>query len=153
MPGAGRSMYDRILVLASSTPPAGGSAAGAGAAANRPALNRFGVPPAVEPPDQSDSGADTPDATEQPQVNPFANAFGQPGMAGPFGQPALGNPFGQPIPQGGSFFQPLQPAPGAPPATGGFFGAAGSATPGVVQQPVQPAPPPGSLGTRPRPQG
>jgi len=158
VPGAGRSIYDRILVLATSTPPAGGAAAAA--AGNRPAANRLGVPPAVDPPDQADLGNDMPEVNEQPQtqVNPFANAFGQAAAgATPFGQPAV-NPFGQSIGQpaqpfqpGGGFFQPLQPqaVPGAA-APSGFFGAPGSTTPGMVAQPAQPLQPPG---VRPRPQG
>ncbi|MEP7116297.1 MAG: hypothetical protein ABI880_01870 [Acidobacteriota bacterium] len=166
VPGTGRSVYDRIMVLATSTPPAGGNAAGAAGAAGRPAANRFGVPTAATAADTSDAGVnDTLEMNEQPQVNPFANAFGQPGMpnpfgqpaqAVPFGQPAQGNPFGQAIPQqpfqpGGNFFQPLQPATGvptAPPGTG-FFGAGGSVTPGMIQQAPQQVPP----GTRPRPPG
>lgn len=164
VPGTGRSTYDRILVLATSSPPAGGSAP-AGAAGNR-APNRFTppLPPATEAPDSSDLGNDVP---ADPTANPFANAFGQPGMnpgtpfgqpqPNPFGQPAqnpfgqpVQNPFGQPVPnpfgqqatpQGGSLFTPV--APGAP---GGVFGA-GSSVPGVVQQPIDPQT------NRPRPPG
>lgn len=159
VPGTGRSSYDRILVLATSTPPAGGPPAAG--AANRPATRAFGVPPAVEPPDTSDIGVGEPEpAAEMPQVNPFANAFGQPGMAQPFGQPPA-NPFGQPIPQNpfgqalpqNPFGQPLQPQNGqglftpVPPSSQPSFGVVGTPTPGVVQQPVaQP-------GARPRPQG
>jgi hypothetical protein len=167
VPGAGRSAYDRILVLATSTPPAGGGAGNA--ATNRsPAAWAFGVPPAVEPPDSSDTGNDFPEqVAEPPQINPFANAFGQPGLAQPFGQPpqnpfqpaavapVLPNPFGQPAanpfgqplqpmqPQAmpGQLFTPVPQAPGAAPA---FFG--GASTPGVIQQ----APPPN--GVRPPPQ-
>lgn len=165
VPGTGRSTYDRILVLATSTPPAGGGAP-AGAAGNR-APNRFTPPPppAAEPPDSADMGNDVP---AEPVANPFANAFGQPGMTpgspfgqpqqNPFGQPVqnpfgqpVQNPFGQPVPnpfgqpatppQGGSLFTPV-----APGAQGGVFGA-GSAVPGVVQQPVDPQT------NRPRPPG
>lgn len=175
VPGTGRSRYDRIMVLASSTPPAGGG--GVGAAGNRPAPPRaFGVPPAVEPPDSADLGVSEPDPVqpaEVPQVNPFANAFGQPGIPQPFGQPsptpfgqpaqnpfgqpvqnpfgqAVPNPFGQPlqpqtVPQGG-LFQPVQQPPSGTP---GFFGVAGSSTPGLVQQP---AAQPGQPAARPRPQ-
>lgn len=161
VPGSGRSGYDRILVLATSTPPAGGAAA---ASANgRPAARAFGVPPAVEPPDTSDIGVGEPEvpATDNvPQVNPFANAFGQPGMANPFGQPQQANtfaqpqanPFGQPIPQN-PFGQPLQPQTGqglftpVQPQAQPAFGVIGSPTPGVVQQPQ------GQPGVRPRPQG
>ena len=152
VPGVGRSIYDRILVLATSTPPTGPAAAAAG---SRPAGNRFGVPPAAETAPEPDVVADSSDIGDQPQVNPFANAFGQPGAPSPFGQPVQGG-FGQPMAQpgqpfqpGGNFFQPLQPVPGAPPASG-FFGVAGASTPGVIQQPVQP---PGPPGARPRPQG
>jgi hypothetical protein len=154
-PGTGRSIYDRILVLASSTPPA----ASAGAGANRPPVaNRFGVPPGVEPPrDQTDIASDAPVDVADAPVNPFAEAFGQPGN-GPFGQPALGAPFGQPMPQpafpqGGTFFQPLQPGQAAPAPAPGFFGVLGSTSPGQVQQPlpVQPGAP--TTGVRPRPQG
>jgi hypothetical protein len=154
----GLSIYDRIMVLASSTPPA--AAAGAGAAAvNRPAANRFGVPPAIEP---VESATESPDVADLPQGNPFADAFAQQGTnpfnqqgANPFGQPIQPTPFGQPVPQPGQFpqggfFQPLQPA-SAPPAQG-FFGVVGSATPGLVQQPVQPQPP-APPNVRPRPQG
>ncbi len=153
VPGVGRSIYDRILVLATSTPPTGPAAATA--AGNRPAGNRFGVPPAAETTPEPDVVADSSDIGDQPQVNPFANAFGQPGAPSPFGQPvqsgfgqSIAQP-GQPFQPGGNFFQPLQPVPGAPPASG-FFGVAGASTPGVIQQPVQP---PGPPGARPRPQG
>lgn len=166
VPGSGRSRYDRILVLASSTPPASPAAnAAAGAGANRqPGSNRFGVPPVAEPPEAQEVEVDMAQVPEAPQVNPFANAFGQPGMPGQFGQPAQANPFGQPAapapfgqpfqqPQPGAFFQPLQPQPTAP--AQGFFGVVGSATPGLVQQPIQqPAQPPAvPPGVRPRPQG
>lgn len=166
VPGTGRSSYDRILVLATSTPPAGG---GASPAAGRPQPPRpFGVPtPTAEPDgaDTSDLGDAVNDLPEAPQVNPFANAFGQPGGAQPFGQPPQANPFGQANPN--PFGQPMSPnpfgQPAQPPAQGlfvpvpppqqqpptgatGFFGVVGSPTPGVVQQPAQP-------GVRPRPQG
>jgi len=154
VPGSGRSGYDRILVLATSTPPAGGATTAS--AGGRPAPRPFGVPPAEEPPDASDLGVGEPEPAAE-QVNPFANAFGQPGMTNPFGQPQPGNPFGQPatpnpfgqaVPQtqfgqpqnGQGLFVPIQPPPTQP-----TFGV-GTLIPGVVQQPVQP-------GARPRPQG
>lgn len=166
VPGSGSSGYDRILVLASSTAPAGGAAPTT--AGRTPATRAFGVPPAVEPPpDAADVAMDSPEPTpdSMPQGNPFANAFGQPGLAQPFGQPGMAqpfgqaqpNPFGQPIPnpfqalqpqagQGG-LFTPVQPQP-MPAAPGTFFGVGGTSTPGVVQLPVQPQQP----GVRPRPQ-
>lgn len=160
VPGSGPSSYDRILVLATSTPPAGG-AAPANAAGRGPATRAFGVPPAVEPPDTGDVVTfDEPAPVEAPQVNPFANAFGQPGMNNPFGQPpAQANPFGQPNPQNpfgqampANPFGQLQQQNGqqlfvpVPPQAQPNFGVIGSPTPGVVQQPVQP-------NQRPRPQG
>lgn len=156
VPGTGKSGYDRIMVLATSTPPAGGATTTAAGRTTPP--RPFGVPPAVEPPDSSDLGNDeTAMTAETPQVNPFANAFGQPGVVQQFGQPPQGNPFGQPVPQN-PFGQPMAPQAGqglfvpvAPPQTapapGGLFGVVGSPTPGVVQQP------PAQPGVRPRPQG
>lgn len=165
--GTGRSSFDRILVLATSSPPAGG----AGGAAASPSFagrapNRFAAPqPDVV--DAPDAGNDVP-APDQPQVNPFANAFGQPGMAQPFGQPPSPNPFGQPVvnpfgqpgtnpftqPTANPFGQPLVPQPGVQPglfqpvnqAPAGGFGVVGSSTPGVVPQPVD-------AQGRPRPPG
>lgn len=159
VPGSGRSSYDRILILATSTPPAGGGPAPSASAGRNP-TRAFGVPPDVEPPDSSDIGIGEPEpAAEMPQVNPFANAFGQPGMTNPFGQPQANpfgqpqaNPFGQPVPQN-PFGQPLPPQSGqglfvpVAPQTQPAFGIIGSPTPGVVQQP------PGQPGARPRPQG
>jgi hypothetical protein len=158
--GSGRSAYDRILVLASSTPPAGGAAPAQPAGFAGRAPNRFGTPPAEQP--EPSVPDDTP--VEQPQVNPFANAFGQPGMAQPFGQPAANpfgqppqNPFGQPV--ANPFGQPLGAQPGVgnnlfvpvtqpPTAPAGGFGTFGSAVPGMVQ-PAQPVDAQG----RPRPPG
>ncbi len=160
-PGVGASIYDRILVLATSTPPAGAAAGAAGG--NRPAgANRFGVPPAAEAEPMAEAIPEPQDMPEtMPQANPFANAFGQP--AGGQFVPPQANPFGQPVPQpgqnpfqpGGAFFQPLQPPQqGVPTALPGFFGSGGSTVPGMIQQPVQPVPQPGQPGsTRPRPQG
>lgn len=160
VPGVGRSTYDRILVLATSTPPAASN--GSTAAGGRPAgTGAFGVPPPSEEvvSDLTDTAAEIPDA---PAQNPFANAFGQPAFGG-FGQPMPGaSPFGQaqppiaqPFQPGGGFFQQLQPPPqGAPSAPQGFFGASGSAVPGMIQQP--PPPQPGQVqppGVRPRPPG
>lgn len=157
--GSGVSIYDRILVLATSTPPASG--APSGAAANRPAGNRFGVPPAVEPEPSTEVTMDAQEIPDAPVSNPFANAFGQAAAAQggspfgapqtPFGQPA---PFGQPQGQQGGFFQPLQPPQQAPAVMPqGFFGNGGAAVPGMIQQP-QPAPVQAPFQTpRPRPQG
>jgi hypothetical protein len=154
VPGSGPSSYDRILVLATSTAPAASTAA-----AGRPA-GRFTTPPAQESP-----VVETPDVNDVPESampdpaqNPFAAAFAQPGMTQPFGQPGQAMPFGQPgaptpfgvpmaQPNGTGLFVPIQQPPPAQAAPQGFFGVLGSATPGMVQQPVQPGQQP-----RPRPQ-
>ncbi|MGD9901920.1 MAG: hypothetical protein AB7U83_00515 [Vicinamibacterales bacterium] len=174
VPGSGSSHYDRILVLATSTPPA------ASAAAARPG-GRFANTPVQEGPEVIEAPPDAADVpTADPTQNPFAAAFAQPGVAQPFGQPT---PFGQPVPFGQPAFgqpvfgQPNQAAPfgqpagatpfGVPmtapngnglfvpvppqqtePAPGSFFGVQGAPTPGMVQQPP---PQPGQ--PRPRPQG
>lgn len=156
VPGGGSSGYDRILVLATSTPPAGGNTAVAGA--NGAGGRGFGVPPSIEPQqDTADLGGDEPMQNDAPIVNPFANAFGQAGTPNPFGQPAQGAPFGQPNPQNpfsqlqqqNPFGQPMQPqngqglfVPVAPPSDQPSFGTIGSATPGVVQAPGPPGPRP-----------
>lgn len=170
VPGSGKSSYDRIMVLATSTPPAGGGAA-TPAASGRPTPPRpFGVPSEPAQADTADTGMEAPmpePVADPPAVNPFANAFGQPGVVqNPFGQPAA-NPFGQPIanpfgqPVANPFGQPLQPQtmpagglftplpPQQPAAAPGFFGVQGSNTPGVIQQPPQA---PGTPGARPRQQ-
>lgn len=154
VPGSGVSLYDRILVLASSTPPAA-----APAAANGRPGGRFTATPVDEglaQADTTDLGSDVSEpAAETMPVNPFAGAFAQPGMtpafgqqAVPFGQPGQPMPFGQPVPFGQPAGQmPFGTAPGQqlfvpvqqPPdqaAPQGFFGVIGSATPGMVQQPA-----------------
>lgn len=155
VPGAGSSGYDRILVLATSTPPAVNDTA---AAANRgPGGRGFGVPPSVEPLDTSDVGVEEPVQNDAPVVNPFANAFGQAGSPNPFGQPVQGAvPFGQPNPQNpfgqpqqqNPFGQPMQPQNGqglfvpVTPSDQPSFGIIGSTMPGVVQPPPPPGPRP-----------
>ncbi|MGE0362349.1 MAG: hypothetical protein AB7H93_02365 [Vicinamibacterales bacterium] len=166
VPGSGSSSYDRILVLATSAPPA------AAAAAPRPGGGRFTNTPVAEGPEVVEPQPevnDTPDMPlADPSQNPFAAAFGQPGVAQPFGQPvpfgqpAFGQPgqampFGQPAgatpfgvpmaPNGNGLFVPLPQQPPAP-AAPGFFGVQGSSTPGVIQQAPQP-----QGQQRPRPQG
>lgn len=168
--GSGRSSFDRILVLATSTPPSG---TGPAAASPSPSFagrapNRFATPQ-PDAADTADIGTNDGVAPDQPQVNPFANAFGQPGVAQPFGQPPA-NPFGQPVanpfgqpapnpfvpPSANPFGQPVMPPTGTQPGlfqpvtpgAAGGFGVVGAATPGVVQQP-QPVDAQG----RPRPPG
>jgi hypothetical protein len=143
IPGSGRSTYDRILVLATSTPPAGSAAPTQTAGPMGRAPNRFVTPPQPQDqPDSSDVGLDSP--AEQQQANPFANAFGQPGVAQPFGQ-APQNPFGQAPPN--PFGQPPQnpfAQPGAQPGQNPFA----QPVPNPFGQPVSPAQgTPGSLFT------
>jgi hypothetical protein len=106
----GASMYDRILVLPTSSAPA----ATATAAGRGPAQPRFTPPrPAEEP-------ADEMPADEPRDIDPGAVfTFPQPGNQVPFGQPGA---FGQPMPPGNifgqpqavPFGQPAQPQPGNP---------------------------------------
>jgi hypothetical protein len=162
VPGSGSSSYDRILVLATSAPPA------ATASTARPGGGRFANTPVPEGPEVVEAQPevnDNPDMpVADPSQNPFAAAFGQPGVAQPFGQPVpfgqpgQAMPFGQPAgatpfgvpmaPNSNGLFVPLQQQPPAQAAPGGFFGIQGSPTPGVIQQPP---PQPGQQ--RPRPQG
>ena len=126
VPGSGVSAYDRILVLATSSAPA------ATASASQRPGGRFTNTPVPEGPEVvvPEPEVATNDVAEMPvpdpAQNPFAAAFGQPGMAQPFGQPAQPVPFGQPA-QANPFGQPGQVAP---------FGQPGQATPfGVPMQP------------------
>lgn len=146
----GASMYDRILVLPTSTAPPASAASGRGAAAPR-----FTPPRPVE--DQVNQATD-----EQPEVDPgsvftFPQPGSQPppnfGQGGVFGQPAQpGNFFGQPPPQAAPFGQPLQPnnpfapvqavpTPFGTPVQPGPFGT--PIQPGANQPYVIPGPVPG----------
>jgi hypothetical protein len=157
--GTGLSSYDRILVLATSAPPAA-TAAPAGRNGGR-----FTNTPVAEGPEVIEPQADTTDVQmADPAQNPFAAAFAQPGVAQPFGQPVPfgqpgqptfgqqpgANPFGVPMaqPNGQGLFVPI-PQPPAETLPQGFFGVPGAATPGMIQQPAQQ---PGQI-QRPRPQG
>jgi hypothetical protein len=128
--GSGASTYDRILVLATSSPPAATASAAA-----RPG-GRFTNTPVPEGPEVvAEPDVAVNDVQEMPvpdpAQNPFAAAFAQPGMNQPFGQPAQPVPFGQ-AGQPTPFGQPVQPAP---------FGQPGTATPfGVPMQPGQATP-------------
>ncbi|MCA1583285.1 MAG: hypothetical protein LC791_00450, partial [Acidobacteria bacterium] len=160
----GASMYDRIMVLPTSTPPPPVAAAG-----NRNTPPRFVPPrpgessddPAMEQPVEGDPGAvfsfpqpgqfpgafgqpGAPQAQPQPGNNPFAptqpqaTPFGQPGATMPFVPVPPGQtPFGTPVQPGTTpFGTPIQPGT-APPgqAPAGF-----NFTPQV--QPTNPAEPP-----------
>lgn len=94
---SGASMYDRIMVLPTSTPP---PAAPAGRAA--------GGSPRFQPPRPADAAA-----TDEPtDADPGAAfTFPQPGVFNP--QPGVGQPaFGQPGAAGENVFTPAQPAQG-----------------------------------------
>jgi hypothetical protein len=172
----GASLYDRILILATSAPPAApttaagrpGTQPGAGAALNRrlpPRPPNLPASPAEEPgePDVNEPPQDDPSdtgVTEQPvftfpappnqQFAPFV-PFGRPGQPGSLTTPVITL---QPNPQGGqpTVYQFVPPAAagtmGTPTTT---FGVIGSPTPGVVIQP-QPVPPQGQQPQRPPPQ-
>lgn len=166
MPGSGASTYDRILVLATSTAPTGGTAAPSAPRVG----SRFTQPgqDVERDRDLSDTGVNEVNEAPvvEPNANPFAGAFaqpgavpfgqpaatipfGQPGQAMPFGQPGQAMPFGQPVGGANGLFQPVQPDQQPPPQ--GLFGGVGSATPGVISTPA----PQGQQqpGTRPRPPG
>ena len=152
--GAGASMYDRILVMATSSAPAP-----AAPAAARPAnpnamagTQRF-VPPQRRADDDDNDNEEDPNPPNPP-VFTFPNAPNQNGQPGVFVSQPQGNVNGQPMqpmivnPQTG---QPqnitITPAaPGGYPTTAPF----GSTTPGMISQP--PAQP-GQPGVTPRPPG
>ncbi len=146
VPGAGPSMYDRILVMATSTP--------APAATTRPqptqpnGAQRF-TPPRQQQPDQEEQ--DEPDENPPSPPNPPVFTFPQPGQQGGFGQPGQfnGTPAGQPgqnvitvNPANGGAPQGItinpSTAPGQPTAPGAPIGVS---TPGMMVQPQQPTPP------------
>ena len=175
--GAGASLYDRIFILATSTP-----------VAQTASNNRPGQPPAAtagiqrrippRPPNnpQPVEEADTDERDtdqEQPAGNPNQPVFtfpapqGNPGTTPFGGQAGATTVFGSPQP--GMVQAPvitLQPNANGQPTIYNFvpnpatapgqttpsvgFGVIGSPTPGMVQQPVPPQPPPGQ---NPRPPG
>ena len=152
--GAGASMYDRILVMATSSAPAP-AAPTAARPANPNAMagtQRF-VPPQRRADDDDDNNEEDPNPPNPP-VFTFPNAPNQNGQPGVFVSQPQGNVNGQPMqpmivnPQTG---QPqnitINPAaPGGYPTTAPF----GSTTPGMISQP--PAQP-GQPGVTPRPPG
>lgn len=138
--GVGPSMYDRILVMAtSSAPPASGGARPATPAGPGPVAGtqRFVPPRAVIQPADDDSEPDEePSQPNQPVFafpQPGQNGFPQPGGFGPQGvvmQPGLNPNSNQPTT---ITINPTTSQPGQP--TG--FGVTGAPTPGMIQQPVQ----------------
>jgi hypothetical protein len=134
--GTGPSMYDRILVMATSSTPAP-SAAPRPAPQPNPAFNgtqRF-VPPQRQFSDDDDEEAEDDPTPPNPPVFTF------PGAPAPGGQPAFPNMNGQNFPQqmqpmiinpatGGAQPQ-INPAPGGYPSAVPF----GSSTPGMITAP------------------
>lgn len=152
---AGASIYDRILIMATSSGPA--PVQSRPTAANTPNPNngtqRF-IPPRPVRQDQQEADEDEQDPNPP---NPPVFTFPQPGQPG-FPQPGAFN--GQPMINGApsvlpSVGQPqtitINPASPAPTPTGPMtpFGTTGATMPGMIQQPaVQPGQP-GQPGVRP----
>lgn len=152
----GASIYDRILVLATSSapPPPSGRAASPPAAAQRPtAGTQRAIPPRFAPPEPTEEEMD-----EEPEDDPQTPGqpvftFPPPGSAG---QQFGGN--GAPVitvdqvtgaPQSITINPAMPAAPGTSGSPGGF-GVVGAPVPGMIQQPTQPTqrPQPGPM-TRP----
>jgi hypothetical protein len=159
----GASLYDRILVMPTSTAPAAASASGgrpAGPGNPAPGTQRFVRPGVPEVPaeevvaDEADIGVNPP-VFSFPQPGQGQNIFQPVGQPNPFGTPiAPGaappaislnpnvNEAGQAITVNPAPQQPGLPAfPYQPPGTGASFGVIGAPTPGVVQQPQLPGQP------------
>ena len=158
---AGASMYDRILVMATSSGPAPAAARPTGAA-GAPNANpnngtqRF-IPPRPVRQEQQPTEPDEDEEEDPNPPNPPVFTFPQPGQP-VFPQPGAFN--GQPMPNGafpgGAGFNPNQPQtitinPSSVPTVPTTpFGTTGATMPGMIQQPVvqpgmtQPGvPPPG----------
>jgi hypothetical protein len=167
----GASLFDRILVMPTSSAPANAAAATPtrpATPANNAGTQRFipprPVPAAIAgdedeaPPEAFDPSAGQPVFQfPQPQGQPGANIF-QPAAPGtnifqPAGQPT---PFGTPVMPQGQQGISVNPTPAQPPGTmvypvqppTGGFGVFGAPTPGMIQQPP-PAPQPGVTVIRP----
>ena len=137
--GTGPSMYDRILVMATSSTPAPAASARPTPPQPNPAFNgtqRF-VPPQRQPSDDDDQPEDDPTPPNPP-------VFTFPGAPGPGGQPSFPNTNGQNFPQQ---MQPMiinpatgQQQPQINPGPGGYPSAMpfGSSTPGVINAPPLP---------------
>lgn len=134
--GAGPSIYDRILVMATSSSPAPATPPRPAPQPPNPAFNgtqRF-VPPQRQVPDDDE-------VREEDPTPPNPPVFTFPGAPAPAGQPAFPSPTGQspqmpPMmvnPSNGAAPPPMQitPAPGGYPSPSPF----GSSTPGVITAP------------------
>ena len=147
--GEGASIYDRILVMATSSAPAPAAAARPPANPNAmPGTQRF-VPPQRQPSDDDERAEEDPNPPNPP-VFTFPGAPGQSGQPGAFVNQPQGNMNGQPMqpmivnpqgnPQGGQTITINPAAPAGYPAATPF----GSSTPGTINPPpIQPTRPPG----------
>lgn len=147
--GAGPSMYDRILVLATSSVPA--AAVAARPATPQPSNAFAGTQRFVPPrrPDQSEQVVEEEEERDENPPNPPVFTFPQPGqtgvVVGPNGQPVTVtvNPQTGAPPQG--TIQPGQPVRGTMPI--------GVSQPGMMVPAPQPQVPPGTPGQMIRPPG
>ena len=141
--GEGASVYDRILVMATSSAPAPATAARPPANPNAmPGTQRF-VPPQRQPADDEERAEEDPNPPNPP-VFTFPGAPGQNGQPGAFVNQPPGNMNGQPMqPMNGQPMQPMIVNPQGqtitinPAAPAGYPAAApfGSSTPGTISQP------------------
>ncbi len=128
----GDSIFDRIMVLPTSTAPQTASKGPAPSTPSNPFLRGGRAPqaddeePAVaeaEPEPAQPPVFTFPNQGQQPEnaaANPFMQQGGGMNQQAPFGQPAQGTPFGQPA-QGTPFGQPAQGTPFGQPAQGSPF--------------------------------
>lgn len=154
------SMYDRILVLATSSAPASTTATRPGNPTPGPTAGtqRF-IPPraVVQPADEDNEPEDEPERPNQPVFTfpqPGQNGFPQPGNFGPQGAVMPSGITTNPYANGPSSItiNPTAPPAAMPGPTG--FGVVGAPTPGMIQQPPAPQPgQPAQPGTMVRPPG
>lgn len=138
---AGASMYDRILVMATSSAPSASArpatASGPGPAAGAQRV----VPPraAIQPADEDDQPEEEPERSNQP-IFTFpqpGNGFQQPGGFGPQG---IVMPPGVSMNPSANGPSPIMINPTSPPAASpapNAFGVTGAPMPGMIQQPAQ----------------
>ncbi len=152
---AGASMYDRILVMATSSAPPASAARPATGSGPGPAAGtqRFVPPRAIQPVDEDNQPEEEPDRSNQPVFTfpqPGQNGFPQPGGFGPQG---IVMPPGVSINPNANGPSPITINPTSPPAASpapNAFGVTGARTPGMIQQPAQQ---PGQPGPVVRPPG
>ncbi len=162
---AGASMYDRILVMATSSAPAPAAAKPNAPSGPSPTAGtqRF-IPPSPMQRQQDEAEEEEEDPNPpNPPVFTFPQP-GQPGFGQPGGQPGFGPPGFAPGPQSGVNVNPVTgapqtitinpvPAPTAPNRTPTTFGTTGATMPGMIQQPVPQPGQPTQPGPMVRPPG